>query len=260
MICTLQGYIHEIEETKTCVSTIVQSESSNIESKIISLKEVLSNASQIASKVKSVSSMTNLISKTNPCEQEEELTLLKEQIDKGLMEINKSVDSEINNLRSIIEIVSNLQAEIDGVSEYIKKKHDYFDKQSPVSEDDDEDNAELEQIRVICSEIESWALTIGSLKSQVNSVKTKPCQFEYENLEKDVLKIEKDHKKLLVEAQSFLKMKTEYYERLQKIDDLCELCNVWLETKSKETLNLIQYHSLKSNGMTTQIAQLQLAF
>ena len=61
----------------------------------------------------------------------------------------------------------------------------------------------------------------------INSIKTKPCKFECENLEKGVLKIEKDHSKLLVEVQSFLKIKTEYYERLKKIDERTPHESTW---------------------------------
>ena len=263
ILCTLQGYIHELEENRKSITNIVHSDSSNIESKILLLKQAFSDATQIESKVKGVSSMSNLVAKNVSCEEqeEEEVKLLKDRLYETVVEINKSIDSEIKNLKSLDDIISNLKTEMNEVKEYINEKHLYFTKQSPVSEeDDDEDNVELEQITVICSEIESWSLTVGSLKSQVTTLKAKPCKFEHANLEHDALKIEKDHEKLLSEAKLFLKTKTEYYDRLKKIDDLCELCNIWLETKSKETLNLIQYHSLKSNGMTTQIAQLQRIF
>ena len=124
--------------------------------------------------------MSNLVAKNVSCEEqeEEEVKLLKDRLYETVVEINKSIDSEIKNLKSLDDIISNLKTEMDEVKDYINEKHLYFTKQSPVSEeDDDEDNVELEQITVICSEIESWSLTVGSLKSQVTTLKAKPCKF-----------------------------------------------------------------------------------
>jgi hypothetical protein len=258
---TLLGYIHELEEAKKNVSTIVHLNTSDIETKISSLNDLLHAVSQIESKTNSIKLMSNLVPKEVASQYEEEIQIAKNQIEQSLNETRKLVSSEVTNLNASTEKINSLQTGIDDVKQYIGEKHSYFSTQSPVSEDDEDEGAiELEPIKVLCSEIESWTLSIESLKSQVMSLKTKPCNFEYEHLMKEVGNIVKDHQSLLEEAQCFLKTKTEYYERLKKIDDLCELCNIWLETKSKETLNLIQHHSLKSNGLTTQIAQLQRIF
>ena len=75
-----------------------------------------------------------------------------------------------------------------------------------------------------------------------------------------MLKTEKNHQQLLTVTQRLHGEKTEYFERLRKIDDICEMSNIWLETKSKETLNLIKHHPLKSNGIKNLTAQLQRVF
>ena len=256
--CSLQGYIHELDEAKRNIFAIVNSNKSDTETKIATINEVLINVSQIECKTKDINSMSNLVTKSAPMQHEDEIQKARSQIDDSSNEIRKLVSCEIKNLKSTIEIVGSLQREIDGVNNYTTEKHTFFTQESPVS--DDEGSIELEPLRVLCSEIESWKLTIESLKGQIKSLQTKPCYFEYEQLLENITKVEKSHQMLTEEAKFFLKTKTEYYERLKKIDDLCELCNVWLETKSKETLNLIQHHSLKSNGMSTQIAQLQRIF
>ena len=256
--CSMLGYTHELDEAKKDVFAIVHACDSDIETKVSSLNHIITTVSNIESKSKAINSMSSLMVNSISKQDEEDIETAKVQIQGHLNEVRKLINSETNSLNNVMANIVTLQTELDMVRVYTTEKRSYFENESPVS--DEEGTIELEPLKVLCSEIESWKMTVDSLHTQISSLKARPCTFEYDRLMEDHSKVSKEHQLLLEEARSFLKTKTEYYDRLRKIDDLCELSNIWLETKSKETLNLIQYHSLKSNGMTAQISQLQRIF
>ena len=213
--CSMLGYTHELDEAKKDVFAIVHACDSNIETKLSSLNHILTTVSNTESKSKAINSMSSLMVNSISKQDEEDIETAKVQIQGHLHEVRKLINSETNSLNNVMANIVTLQTELDVVRVYTTEKRSYFENESPVSDEDG--TIELEPLKVLCSEIESWKMTVDSLHTQITSLKARPCTFEYSGLMEDHSKVSKEHQLLLEEAQSFLKTKIEYYDRLRKI-------------------------------------------
>jgi cell fate (sporulation/competence/biofilm development) regulator YlbF (YheA/YmcA/DUF963 family) len=248
--CALAAQFHNFQQIKTNLVTTINSSDMPIEDKINEIQQLSSEITDIESKLSGFKFQAHLLSNTEAGE--------NQSIEEQITDVKRNIVSEIKSLDSLHISITATQNEMNEIDNYIQEKARFLKLQCPVA--DDAGSFELESIKVLLSEIASWKLCVTSLTSKIQMIKEKPCDFEVKKLLQELDIIEENHTALLTDAELFLEERKEYFDRLQNIDDICELANIWLETKSKETLSLIEFHPLKSNGMANQIAQLQRIF